>query len=128
MVARVLITGGTGFLGTHLARRLLKDNYQVTLFDLAELDAKDLIGKVKVIIDNIRNKKTIELATKHEDLVVHAAAALPIQRTKKAIFSTNVDGTKHVLESAYHHKVKRLVFISTTAVYGVPKHLPETEE
>ena len=47
MIKRVLITGGTGFLGVHLARQLLKDKYEVTLFDLADLDARDLIEKVK---------------------------------------------------------------------------------
>lgn len=127
MLKNVLITGGTGFLGCHLARRLLKEKYQVTLFDLAPLDAKDLIGKVNVIKGDIKDKEAITNALKGQYLIVHAAAALPIQFTKKAIFSVNVDGTKNVLEAALQNKIKRLVFISTTAVYGVPKHLPETE-
>lgn len=127
MTKRVLITGGTGFLGVHLARRLLKDRHKVTLFDIADLEAKDLIGKVDVIIDDIRNVKDVKRAVKNQDFVVHAAAALPIQRTKEAIFSVNVDGTKNVLEASLKNKIKRLVFISTTAVYGVPKELPEKE-
>ncbi len=127
MVKKVLITGGTGFLGVHLARFLLKKNYNVTLFDLADLDAKDLIGKVKVIIGDIRNIKTVDKALVGQNYVVHAAAALPIQVDKKVIFSVNIEGTKNVLASALKNKVKRLVFISSTAVYGVPKHLPETE-
>lgn len=124
----VLITGGTGFLGVHLARRLLKLKYNVTLFDLADLDAKDLIGNVKVIKGDIRNKQTVTKALKNQSFVIHAAAALPIQRTKQAIYSVNIDGTKNVLEAALKNKVKRVVFISSTALYGVPKHLPETEE
>ena len=48
MTKKVLITGGTGFLGGHLARLFLKKRYQVTIFDLAELNAKDLMGKVKI--------------------------------------------------------------------------------
>lgn len=127
-MSKVLITGGVGFLGVHLARRLLKDGFTVTLFDIAELDAKDLIGKVKVIKGDIRNAKAVDSAIAGHDFVVHAAAALPIQRTKKAIYSVNIDGTKKVLETALQHKVKRVVFISTTAVYGVPKHLPEKED
>ena len=125
---KVLVTGGTGFLGCHLARRLLKDGYQVTMFDLAPLDAKDLIGKVEVIRGDIRNKKAIDEAIKGHEFVVHAAAALPIQRYKKVIFSINVKGTKNVLDVSLKHKIKRVIFISTTAVYGVPKHLPETED
>lgn len=128
MTNRVLITGGTGFLGVHLARRFLKEKWEVTLFDIAPLDASDLKGRVQVIQGDIRDYDAIEKATKDHAYVVHAAAALPIQRTKQAIYSVNIDGTKNVLKAAKQHKVKRVVFISTTAVYGVPKHLPERED
>lgn len=128
MKQHVLITGGVGFLGVHLARKFLREDFDVTLFDLAPLDAKDLQGKVTVVQGDVRKYKDIEKSLKDVTHVVHAAAALPIQRTKKRIFSVNVDGTKNVLEASLKHKIKRLVFISTTAVYGVPKHLPETEE
>lgn len=124
---KVLITGGCGFLGVHLARQLLKENYDVTLFDISSLDAKDLIGKVKHIKGDIRNKESIENAIKNQDYVVHAAAALPILREKKIIFDVNINGTKNVLDSALQNKVKRLIFISSTAVYGIPRHLPEKE-
>lgn len=128
MKKKILITGGTGFLGVHLARRCLKEKWEVTLFDIAPLDAEDLRGKVSVIQGDIRDLKAITKATKNHEFVAHCAAALPIQRTEEAIFSVNVDGTRNVLEAAKEHKVKRLVFISTTAVYGVPKHLPERED
>jgi len=124
---KILITGGCGFLGVHLARQLLKGGYDVTLFDIAKLDAKDLIGKVRYIKGDVRNKKSIENALRNQDYVVHAAAALPILREKKIIFDVNINGTKNVLDSALQNKVKRLVFISSTAVYGIPRHLPETE-
>lgn len=127
MAKSVLITGGTGFLGCHLSRQLLKEGYKVTLFDLAPLDAKDIIGKATYVHGDINDKKAIENAIKKHDYVVHAAAALPILREKKIIYHVNIDGTKKVLDAALKAKVKRLVFISTTAMYGVPKHLPETE-
>lgn len=124
---KVLITGGAGFLGCHLARELLKSKYSISLFDIADLEAKDLISRVTFIKADVRDKKAIEKTVKNQDYIVHAAAALPIQRTKEAIFSVNVLGTKNVLEASLKHKIKRLVFISTTAVYGVPKELPEKE-
>ena len=124
---KVLITGGTGFLGVHLAREFLKRTWSVTLFDTGNLDAKDLIGKVKVIKGNINNKNEINKVAENQDYIIHAAAALPIQQDKKTIFHVNIDGTKNVLDAALKNKIKRLVFISSTAVYGVPKHLPETE-
>lgn len=127
MTKKILITGGTGFLGVHLARMFLKQKYDVTLFDIAPLDAKDLIGRVKAINGDIRNAKAVEKSLKGQDYVVHAAAALPIQVSKKEINSVNINGTKNVLEASLKNKIKRLVFISSTAVYGVPKHLPETE-
>lgn len=125
---KILITGGTGFLGVHLARRLIKDKQSVTLFDIADLDARDLLGKVKVIKGDIRKFSSIDKAVKLHDYVVHAAAALPIQRAKKTIYSVNIDGTRNVLEACLHRKVKRVIFISSTAVYGVPKNLPEKED
>ncbi|MCL4353814.1 NAD(P)-dependent oxidoreductase [Patescibacteria group bacterium] len=124
---KVLITGGCGFLGVHLARRLLQEKYNVTLLDIASLEAKDLIGKVTVIKGDVRNKSLVGKALRNQDYVVHAAAALPIQRSKKIIFGVNINGTKNVLEASLKNKVKRLVFISSTAVYGVPNHLPEKE-
>lgn len=124
---QVFITGGTGFLGCHLARQLVKKGYTVTLYDIAPLDAKDLIGKVKYIKGNILNEKAFDKAIRGHEYVVHAAAALPILREKKIIFDVNINGTRNVLAYSFIHKVKRLVFISSTAVYGVPKHLPEKE-
>ncbi len=128
MLQQVLITGGVGFLGCHLARKLIQERYHVTLYDIAPLEAKDLIGKVIYVQGDIRDKKTLEKVIKNKQYLIHAAAALPIQRKKDVIFSVNVNGTKQVLDVSLKNKVKRLVFISTTAVYGVPKHLPETEE
>ncbi len=125
---RVFITGGTGFLGVHLARRFLKAHWDVTLYDIADLDAKDLVGKVKFIKGDVSNKKLLLKSLRNHSYVVHTAAALPIQVKKDVIFHVNIDGTQNTLESALKNKIKRLVFISSTAVYGVPKHLPETEE
>jgi nucleoside-diphosphate-sugar epimerase len=125
----VLITGGTGFLGVHLSRFLLKKNYEVILLDIAPLTAKDLENKVTVVDTDIRNKRNVLNAFKiyKPDYVVHAAAALPIQHDRKTIMDINVNGTKNILDSSFKTKVKKLIFISSTALYGVPQHLPEKE-
>ncbi len=127
MKKTILITGGAGFLGVHLARKFLREGFTVTLLDISPLDAKDLFGKVKVITADVRDSKAMLSAMLDQTYVIHAAAALPIQRTKEKIFSVNVQGTKNVLEACLKNHVSRVIFISTTAVYGVPKHLPETE-
>lgn len=123
----VLITGGAGFLGCHLARLFLTKKFEVIAYDTASLDAEDLIGKITYIQGDIRDSKKITESLKGVNYVVHAAAALPIQLTKKAIFSVNIDGTRTVLQAACKQKIEQLVFISSTAMYGIPKHLPETE-
>ncbi len=123
----ILITGGTGFLGVHLARHFRKLKYKVVLLDTAPLTAKDLIDKVEVVTGDIRELSKIEKYFKNIDYVVHAAAALPIHHDRNYIFDVNVRGTKNVLTAAFNNKVKKLVFISTTAMYGVPRTLPEKE-
>lgn len=124
---RILITGGTGFLGVYLARHFLQKKYEVILLDTAPLTATDLFGKVTVVAGDIRNYKEIEGAFKNVTYVVHAAAALPIHHQRSYIMDVNVNGTKQVLKASLTHKVKRLIFISTTAMYGVPRTLPEKE-
>lgn len=123
----VLITGGTGFLGVYLSRFLIKKGLKVIALDIAEPTAADLMDKITYVKGNIRENKVLEKEFKNVDYVVHAAAALPIAHDRNEIFATNVAGTKNVLTAALTNKVKRVVFISSTAVYGVPKHLPETE-
>lgn len=125
----VLVTGGTGFLGVHLARYFLKQKYNVLLLDIAPLTAKDLEGKVQVVNIDIRDKKKMNEYFKktNPDYVVHAAAALPIHNDREYIFSVNERGTKNVLDASLNNRVKKLVFISTTAMYGIPDDLPERE-
>lgn len=123
----VLITGGTGFLGVHLARFLLKKRYNIILLDTADQTAKDLDGKVTIINADIRDFQKMETSFKNVDYVVHAAAALPIHHDRNYIFDVNVNGTKNVLKASLKNKVKKVVFISTTAMYGVPRTLPEKE-
>lgn len=127
MQKTILITGGTGFLGVHLSRFLLAKGYKVVLLDTAPLTAKDLIKKVTVVDCDIRNKKKLTEAFRKIDFVVHAAAALPIHHERKYIFDVNVNGTKNVLDAAFQNKIKKVLFISTTAMYGVPRDLPERE-
>lgn len=123
----VLITGGAGFLGVHLSRFLLKKGFNIISVDIADYTAEDIKSKVQIIKADIRNEGELNNIFKNVDYVVHTAAALPIAHDRKIIFDNNVLGTENVLTNALAAKVKRLVFISSTAVYGVPKNLPEKE-
>lgn len=123
----VLVTGGAGFLGINLVRHLLKKGYDVVSYDIADFDYADTKDKVKIIKDDIRNKKSLDKAMKGVDLVVHCAAALPLY-SKEDIFSIDLDGTHNVLEAAQKQGIKRVVHISSTAVYGIKTKNPTSED
>jgi nucleoside-diphosphate-sugar epimerase len=122
------ISGGAGFLGLHLARRLLADGNEVRTLDVVPLDDTELERAVEERRGDIRHHHRVEELVAGADVVVHAAAALPIQASREAIRSVNVDGTVNVLLAARRANVRRVVFISSTAVYGIPKKHPIEEE
>ncbi|MFP4459703.1 MAG: NAD-dependent epimerase/dehydratase family protein [Candidatus Zixiibacteriota bacterium] len=127
---RIMVTGGSGFLGINLIRFLLNEGYDVLSYDFAEFEYDDCKDKIDIALEDIRDKEAVEKYMKNDiDMVVHCAAALPLY-TREEIFSTDVGGTKTLLEAAYKYNIKRFVFISSTAVYGVPDHHPlyETDE
>ncbi len=120
-----LITGGSGFLGINLIRLLLERGHKVRSLDLLPFDYPEN-GRIESIIGDIRDVPTVDRCMKDIDVVVHCAAALPLY-SKEDIFSTDIQGTKNVLESAKQHGVKRFIHISSTAVYGIPDHHPLLE-
>ncbi len=117
-----LITGGAGFLGHNLARFLLKKGCGVRTIDLGPFDYPDIKGVLHFQGD-IRDKDTLRKAAMGADIIVHAAAALPLWKPAE-IRSANINGTKVVFEVAEELGVERVVYISTTAVYGIPDHHP----
>lgn len=124
---RVLITGGEGFLGLHLASYLFKRGYPLTLVDIQPFDRREYSKDYKMELCDVRNKKALEALIKGQDIIIHAAAALPLWK-KEDIYKTNTNGTRNILELAKKHSVKRVIFISSTAVYGIPKKHPIEEE
>lgn len=122
---RYLITGGAGFLGINLCRYLLERGAAVRTLDIAPFSYPER-SRVEVINGDIRDAGSVEQATQDVEVVVHAAAALPLASTAE-IFSTAVRGTDLLLNSALSHHVARFIFISSTAVYGIPDHHPLEE-
>ncbi len=123
---KVFVTGGSGFLGINLIRFLVANDYDVLSLDLVAFDYPDCKDKIKWIQGDIRNKKLVNECTKGALYVIHCAAALPSYK-KEDIFSTDIDGTKNVIDAAYKAKVKKVIQISSTAVYGIPNHYPLLE-
>ena len=121
-----LITGGAGFLGINLTRYLLARGHHVVSLDIADFDYPER-DRIKAIKGDIRDRSSVDRAMEGVQIVVHAAAALPLYR-KEDIFSTDLDGTRNVLQSAFEHGVERVIHISSTAVYGIPDHHPLYED
>lgn len=113
-------------MGINLARYLLERGCRVRSLDIAEFDYPEK-DRVEAIKGDIRDFEAVSRAAEGMDVVVHAAAALPLYK-KEDIYSTDVEGTQNVLEAAYRQGIRRAVHISSTAVYGIPEHHPLTEE
>jgi len=125
---RIFITGGAGVLGINLIRHLLRRGASVVSYDIAEFKYPEK-ERIESITGDIRDREFLEESMRGCDIVIHCAAALPLY-SREDIYSTDVDGARNVLEAALKHKVDRVVFTSSTAVYGVPDHHPllETDE
>ena len=125
---RWAISGGAGFLGLHLARRLLAEGDDVRTLDLAPLDDDELERDAEELRGDVRDPSAAARLVDGAEVLVHAAAALPIQASREAIRSVNVDGAAVTLTAALEAGVRRAILISSTAVYGIPKHHPLRED
>ena len=127
-MARYLITGGAGFLGINLVRYLLDRGHEVVSIDFAPFDYPEE-DQINAILGDIRDRDAVEKSMEGVDVVVHTAAALPLYPPEE-IYSTDIEGTRIVLETALKHGVERFIQISSTAVYGIPDHHPlyETDQ
>jgi nucleoside-diphosphate-sugar epimerase len=110
------LTGGSGFLGLHLSRRLVADGHSVRSLDLEANEVSD----VDALVGDVRDARAAEELCRGADVVVHAAAALPIRGSRRLLRSVNVDGTSTVLAAAAEAGVRRVVFISSAVVLPRP--------
>lgn len=122
---RVVITGGGGFLGWHLARGL-PAGWTSTLLDAAPVPAAEIPAGSTAVLADVRDRAALTKAFAGADFVVHAAAGLPLLPPAE-IRSVNEEGTLAVLEEAERAGVPRVLQVSSTAVYGIPDHHPLLE-
>jgi len=123
---KYLITGGSGFLGINLTRYLLNKGHEVICYDIADFDYPER-DRITFIKADIRDRAALDRAMPGVHIVVHTAAALPLY-SKEDIYTTDVIGTRNVVEAAHQAGVERLIHISSTAVYGIPDHHPIYED
>ncbi|MFH1752945.1 MAG: NAD(P)-dependent oxidoreductase [Candidatus Omnitrophota bacterium] len=124
---RLAITGGAGFLGYHLCNKLSGSFSDVIALDMAPIDSREYPRNVKGYEVDVRESGRLVEMFKGVDVVIHAATALPL-RKRDEIFDINVNGTRGVLEAARVNDIERIIYISSTAVYGIPKENPVYED
>jgi nucleoside-diphosphate-sugar epimerase len=122
--SRVVVTGASGMLGGWVMRRLHEAAWPVSGLDIRPADQP---GGAPLTVADIRDAAATTRAFAGVDAVVHCAAALP-SYPEPEIRSAIVDGTRTVLTAARDAGVSRVVYISSTAVYGLPTVVPTTEE
>ncbi len=118
---KILVTGGTGFTGKALVRRLLNDGHQVTALDYKEgLKTQELRQwGAEVVIGSVTDRAVVERCVQGKDVVQHLAAAFRELNVPESHYDeVNVGGTRIVLEAAKQAGVKKLVYCSTCGVHG----------
>lgn len=119
---RALVTGGSGFFGCLLAERLAESNAHIRNYDL--MPAEDHPANVEYLRGDIRNTKAVHAACEGVDVVIHAVAQQPLSKDPALMRSVNIDGTRNLLQAALDARVKKVIFMSSTSIFGIPDELP----
>lgn len=136
-----LVTGGAGFIGSHLVEALLAQGHEVTVIDdfnhyydpaIKWHNIAGFKDRIHLVEGDIRDAILVErtFAKGHFDTVVHLAARAGVRpsiQSPKLYFTTNIDGTFNLLDACRHHEVRHFIFASSSSVYGVNEKVPFAE-
>lgn len=132
---KYLVTGGAGFIGSHIVDALVEAGHQVTVLDNLSFGHKENLSgvwsRITFIEGDIRNAETCLQAAEGCDGIFHEAALVSVPDSinrPRDNHDINITGTLNVLEAARHQKVRRVVFASSAAVYGDNPELPKRED
>ena len=131
---KVLVTGGAGFIGSHLVEKLVNNNYHVTVLDNLSTgrieNIKKFLHKIKFYKKDISDFSTIKSYFKNIDYVFHLAALadiVPSINNPRSYFNANVLGTLNVLELSKKNNIKKFIYTASSSCYGIPKKYPTNE-
>lgn len=129
---KILVTGGAGFVGSHVTQLLLNQDHSVTVVDNLSTGHKKAIDKRAIFIQtDLSDEVKLEQILPGHDVVIHMASYIEVEESVKKpveFAENNIVGTVKLLESMRKTGVKKIVFSSSACVYGTPKKLPITED
>lgn len=133
LAKKALVTGGAGFIGSHITDRLLKDGHEVIVLDDFSTGHRSNLADheaLTIVEGDISNRETVNEIMPGIDWVFHMAAVASVPKTVNnpvGSSAVNYQGTLHLLEAARHNNVKRFMFASSAALYGDEPTLPKVE-
>ena len=125
-MAKHLVTGAAGFLGSHIVEKL----YQMGETDIIALDvlsSEQVFAGVRYAQGSVLDRVLLLDLTKHVDYIHHNAALVPLTKSGREFHQVNVMGTRNIVECCRQNKVKKLIHMSSSAIYGLPDAMPITE-
>ena len=134
-MAKILVTGGAGFIGSHLVNRLVKEGNEVVVIDIllrGNKIEKEVLNSIQFVNEDVRNRDAIIKYTKGCDLLYHFAAVLGVDVVADnpvETMDTEVIGLKNIVDAALLNKVEKVIYASTSGVYGhsaIEKSVTET--
>ena len=133
-MASILITGGTGFIGSHIVEKLLKEGHTVTILSSSSSvhpNIKPFVDKINLVYGNFGNRELLIQVLKGIQFVIHAAwTTVPKTSSENPVYDaqSNIIGSIQLLEAACIAGVQKVIFISTGgAIYGIPEYTPIDE-
>ena len=130
-MAKILVTGGAGFIGSHLVDRLIELKHEVTVIDNLSTGLKEQVNdKARLIVKDIREDLN-EIFKEYYDYVFHLAAQINLRTSlENPVYDAeiNILGSLNIINELIKNKIKKIIFISTAAVYGKNYNLPLNEE
>ncbi|MEB3340307.1 NAD-dependent epimerase/dehydratase family protein [Okeania sp.] len=125
VMSSALVTGGSGYFGSLLVKKLLEKGISCSILDI--IDAPDRPANVKLFQCDIRDAEAVKAACQNVDVVYHSVAQVPLAKNKELFNSVNIQGTENVLAAALANSVKKVVYTSSSSIFGIPKKNPVTE-